>query len=91
MSNSLWPHGLSVAHQASLTMGFPSQEYWSGYPFPSPGDLPNPGFEPGSPALQTGSLPFESINNAYSIHKKKTRYISLPNFKEMEKHSPKCS
>ena len=32
-------------------MGFPRQEYWSGLPFPSPGDLPNPGIEPGSPAL----------------------------------------
>ena len=58
----------SIAHQASLTMGFPSQEHWNGYPFPSPGDLPNPGIEPGSPALQIGSLPFESINIAYSIY-----------------------
>ena len=40
-------------------MGFPRQEYWSGLPFPSPGDLPNPGIEPGSPALQTDSLPSE--------------------------------
>ena len=39
-------------------MGF-SQEYWSGWPFPSPEDLPNPGIEPGSPALLAGSLPFE--------------------------------
>ena len=39
-----------------LSMGFPRQEYWSGYPFPSPGDLPNPGFEPRSPALQEYSL-----------------------------------
>ena len=42
----------TVAHQASLSMGFSRQEYWSGYPFPSPGYLPNPGTEPGSPALQ---------------------------------------
>ena len=37
-------------------MGFPKQEYWSGLPFPSPGDLPNPGIEPASPAWQVGSL-----------------------------------
>ena len=36
----------SVAHQAPLSMGFSRQEYWSGLPFPSPGDLPNPGTEP---------------------------------------------
>ena len=40
-------------------MGFPRQEYWSGLPFPSPGDLPNPGVEPGFPALQADSLPTE--------------------------------
>ena len=40
-------------------MGFPRQEYWSGLPFPSPGDLPNPGIEPGSPAMQTDALPYE--------------------------------
>ena len=38
------------------SMGFSRPEYWSGYPFPSPGDLPNPGFEPRSPALQVDSL-----------------------------------
>ena len=37
-------------------MGFPRQEYWGGLPFPSPGDLPNPGIEPESPALQADSL-----------------------------------
>ena len=42
----------TVAHQASLFMGFSRQEYWNGLPFPSPGDLPNPGIKPGSPALQ---------------------------------------
>ena len=40
-------------------MRFSRQGYWSGLPFPSPGDLPNPGIEPGSPALQAGSLPTE--------------------------------
>ena len=40
----------TVAYQAFLSMGFSRQEYWSGLPFPSPGDLPDPGIEPGSPA-----------------------------------------
>ena len=46
----------TVARQAPLSMGFSRQEYWSGLPFPSPGDLPNPGIEPGSPALQADAL-----------------------------------
>ena len=46
----------TVAHQAPLSMGFSRQEYWSGLPFPSPGDLPNPRIESGSPALQADSL-----------------------------------
>ena len=41
-------------------MEFSRPEYWSGYPFPSPGDLPNPGIEPRSPALQADSSPAES-------------------------------
>ena len=41
----------TVAYQAPLSTGFSRQEYWSGLPFPSPGDLPNPGIEPRSPAL----------------------------------------
>ena len=40
-------------------MGFSRQEYWSGLPFPSPGDLPDPGIKPGSPALQADALPSE--------------------------------
>ena len=47
----------TVAHQAPLPMGFPRQEHWSGLPFPSPGDFPNPGIKPVSPALQVDSLP----------------------------------
>ena len=49
----------TVACQAALSMGFSKQEYWSGLPFPSPGDLPNPEIEPRSPALQTDALPTE--------------------------------
>ena len=50
----------TVTYQAPQSMGFSRQEYWSGLPFPSPGDLPNPGIEPGSPALQTDALPSKS-------------------------------
>ena len=49
----------TVAHQAPLSMGFSRQEYWSGLPFPSPGDLPDPGIEPKSPALQAEALTSE--------------------------------
>ena len=45
----------TVACQALLSMEFSRQEYWSGLPFPSPGNLPNPEIEPGSPALQADS------------------------------------
>ena len=48
-----------VACQAFLSMGFSRQEYWSGFPFPSPEDLPKPGIKPKSPALQADSLPAE--------------------------------
>ena len=52
---TLW----TVAHQAPPSMGFSRQEYWSGLPFPSPGDLPNPGIEPRSPAMQADALTSE--------------------------------
>ena len=55
MSDSVTPW--IVAYQVSPSMGFTRQEYWSGLPFPSPGDLPNPGIELGSSALQADSLP----------------------------------
>ena len=49
----------TVAHQAPLSMEFSRQEYWSALLFPSPGDLPNPGIEPGFPALQADALSSE--------------------------------
>jgi len=52
---TLW----TVAYQASPFMGFSRQEYWSGLPFPSPGDLPDSEIEPGSPALETDDLTSE--------------------------------
>ena len=53
----------TVAHQAPPSMEFSRQEYCSGLPFPSPGDLPDPGIEPGSPALQAHALPSEPPKN----------------------------
>ena len=49
----------TVAYQVPPSMGFSRQEYWSGLPFPSPGDLPDPGIEPRSPTLQVDALPAE--------------------------------
>ena len=49
----------TVAYQAPPSLGFSRQEYWSGLPFLSPGDLPDPGIESSSPALQVDELPFE--------------------------------
>ena len=54
----------AVAHQASPSMGFSRQEYWSGLPLPSPGDLPNPGIEPRSPPLPADSLLSEPPGNS---------------------------
>ena len=49
----------TVAYQASPSMGFSRQKYWSGLPFPPPGDLPDPGIQPRSPAWQVDALPSE--------------------------------
>ena len=49
----------TIARQAPLSMEFSRLEYWNGLPFPTPGDLPDPRIEPGSPAVQAVSLPFE--------------------------------
>ena len=49
----------TVAYQTPPSMGFSRQECWSGLPFPSPGDLPDPGIKSGSPALQADALPSE--------------------------------
>ena len=69
----------TLAHQAPPSMGFSRQEYWNGLPFPSPGDLCNPGIEPRSPALQAGALtsepPEKPMTNLDSILK--SRDITL--------------
>ena len=54
----------TVAHQAPLSTGFPRQEYWNGLPFPSRGDLPDPGIEPVSPALAGGFFTTETPGKA---------------------------
>ena len=67
---TLW----TVAFQAPLSMGFSRQESWSGLPFPSPGDLPDPGIEPRSPALQADALPSEPPGKP----KKASNYFPFP-------------
>ena len=57
----------TVAHRAPLSMGFSSQEYWSGLPFPSPGDVPDPGIKPTSPALQADSFPLSHQGSPVSV------------------------
>ena len=63
---TLW----TTAHQTPLSMGFSRQEYWCGLPFPPPGDLPDSGIEPASPALAGGffttELPGKPLNNRYN-------------------------
>ena len=71
----------TVAYQAPPSMGFSRQECWSGLPFPSPGDLPNPGIESGSPALQADSLPSELSQ----LKKKKKASILKANIQAKEK------
>ena len=63
MSDSVAPW--TVAHQAPLSMEFSRQEYWSGLPFPFPGDLPDPGIEPGSPALQADVFTVRATREAH--------------------------
>ena len=58
----------TVTHEAPLFMDFSRQEYYSGVPFSSPGDLPNPGIKPRSPALQANSLPSEPQEKPHEIH-----------------------
>ena len=58
----------TTACQAPLSMGFPRQEYWSGLPFPTPGDLPNPGIKPTSPALAGGNFSLESPGKPLILH-----------------------
>ena len=71
----------AMSHQAPLSMIFSRQGYWSGLPFPSPGDIPNPGIELGSPALQADSLPSEPPSKSL-----KTDYWDKSNSFKMSPH-----
>ena len=72
----------TVACQALLSKGFSRQEYWSGLPFTSPGDLPHPGIKPGSPALQAISL---QLN-----HQGSCIYIYIYSWRRAWQHTPVC-
>ena len=72
----------TVPYQAPPSMGFSRQEYWSGLPFPSPGDLPDPGIEPGSPAFQADALTSEPpgkpcINHHLNVSTKIMKFIRV--------------
>ena len=74
----------TVTHQAPLPMEFPRQEYWNGYSFSSPGDLPNPGLKPGSLALQVVSLPSEppvkphgAVSPIVRIHESRNQRLEI--------------
>ena len=71
----------TIAHQAPLSMGFPRQEYLSGLPFLSPGDLPNPGIRPISPVWQTSSLPLHHLGNPSLL-------LVEPKSSEQQRHLP---
>ena len=64
---------MGVSHQAPLSMGFTRQEYQHGLPFPSPGDLPDPGTEPTSPALQVYPLPIELPGKPKQVYRSKKK------------------
>ena len=66
-------------------MGVSRQEYWSGLPFPSPGDLPDPGIEPWSPMLQADSLPSELSGKSLSLDKKNIENL-YDDYKILYKH-----
>ena len=75
MSSSLRPPW-TVANQTPMSMEFSKQEYWSGWPFSSPTEIPSPGTEPGSPALSADSLPSKSLGYVHTeIHWKELAHV----------------
>ena len=72
----------TVACQAPPSIGFSRQEYWSGLSFPSPGDLPDPGIEPGSPALHANFLPSEPPGSPVPVNKLLLNYHSIRQAKQ---------
>ena len=73
----------TVAYQVPPSMGFSRQECWSGLPFPSPGDLPDPGIEPVSPALQADALPSEPPGKPLRTHMHGSLLIKAVLFKPL--------
>ena len=61
----------TVGYQPPLSMGFSRQKHWSGLPFPSPGDLPDPGIKPQSPALQADALPSKPSGKPLTAYAKR--------------------
>ena len=82
---TLW----TIARQAPLSMGFSRQEYWSGLPFPSPGDLPDPGIEPASSALQEDFYLLTYWGSQALVYRKENFKRFLKNRKKKEKNSLK--
>ena len=79
----------TIARQAPLYMGFSRQEYWSGLPFPSPGELPNPGIEPRASTLQADALPTELLRKPWkkiSIFKMNAFTISKLDFQKKREY-----
>ena len=77
---TLW----TVAHQGDISMEFSREDYWSGLPFPSPGDLPNPGIEPMSSALQADFLPLSHLGSMKPLD---INYNMKDNFHKMVKYT----
>ena len=80
-----------IALQAPLSMGFSRQEHWSGWPSPSPGELPNPGIEPGPPTLQTDSfLPEPSGSLLFPTPSSKTPFLPFALFLDSSGRNSMC-
>ena len=86
VSDSLRPRGMQPT-RLLCQWGFSRQEYWRGLPFPSPGDLRNPGIEPRSPALQVDSLPSEPPGKPHSH----TSFHCIPLINKQYHHLPSSS
>ena len=84
------PTPWTVARQASLSMEFFRQEHWSGFPYLPPGDLPDPGIEPASPALQVDSLPAEPSGKPTSLTRPKAA-VQEPLMGQSSKRKYTCS
>ena len=74
---TLW----TVAHQAPLSMGFLRQKYWSGLPFPSPGNLPDPGIKPMSPVFASGFFTTEPPGKPHELSYKSNKETTLKTFR----------